>query len=179
MISRKYLRDLLGLTSEQMSIITGTQKSVISMAENRKRTLNKDHDEVFKLMMQHIKTYGVIEFSPSKEKMGEYNAKFIKELKRKKNLLLTRIEYLELTFLRKKRVQEQVLKAALGIDFLLNLVPAENAALHDRIKLARRIHKNKLERQGLKAVHQYELRLAWAKTELQILNKTLAAVEKS
>jgi hypothetical protein len=177
MISRKYLRELLGLTSEQMSLIVGTQKSVISLVENRKRTLNADHDAVFKLMMQHIKTFGGINFPPVEDKMGEYNAKFLRELKRKKNLLITRIEYLEMTFLRKKRAHEQLLKAAIGLDFLYNLVPVENAALRDRIRLASIKHNRKLESQGLKAVHQYELRLAWAKTELQILNETLAAVE--
>jgi hypothetical protein len=69
------------------------------------------------------------------------------------------------------------LKAAIGLDFLYNLVPVENAALRDRIRLESVIHKRKLESQGLKAVHQIELRLAWAQTELQILNETLAAVE--
>ena len=171
MAIRKYFREDLGLTYEQMASICGVSKSRMNAMENRKQKVPKNVEEIYRLHISDINKNGLMKLEGFQELYLEIN----KTLFEKIDFKIRGLKLKEYTYQIKNNKLEkkylQALKTIKGFEYLKTIAETGSSELKERIELTATIHLRKTQSDLLERLIRVKTQLAWVQAEISALEE--------
>ncbi len=171
MAIRKYLREELGLSYEQMASICGVSKSRMNAMENRKQKVPKNVEEIYRLHISDINKNGLMKLEGFQELHLEINEKLFEEIDFKiRGLKLKEYTY-QIKHNNLEKKYHQALKAIKGFEYLKTIAENGSPELMERIELTATIHLRKTQSDLFKRLIKVKTQLAWVQSEIMALEE--------
>jgi len=168
---RKYFREELGLTYEQMSFVCGVSLSRMNAMENRKQKVPKNVEEIYRLHISNTNKNGLMKLEGFQELHLELNKTLFEKIDFKiRGLKLKEYTY-QIKFNNLDKKYQQALKAIKGFEFLKTIAESGSSELKERIELTATIHLRKTQLDLFKRLIKAKTQLAWVQSEILALEE--------
>jgi transcriptional regulator with XRE-family HTH domain len=168
---RKYIREELGLTYEQMSFVCGISLSRMNAMENRKQKVPRKVEEIYLLYYAHTNKNGLMKLEGFQEVHLEINKTLFEKIDFKiRGLKLKEYTY-QIKYDNLEKKYQQAIKAIKGFEFLKTIAENGSIELKERIELTATIHQRKTQLHLFKRLIKAKTQLAWVIAEIAALEE--------
>jgi transcriptional regulator with XRE-family HTH domain len=178
MAARKYFRENLGFTFEQMCAVTGASKSAIYAMEQRRRDLPPEFDEIYQLYFRFGDHSAPLKFDDLHElhlEITQFAREKLKgriaELETKGLLYKMQFEQLECKYIK-------ALQSKRGFEYIKVIASNGSDKLHQRVALYAAIHSRKVTEKYFLKLTQLKIQIEWIKGEIKAIHDMLEYVIK-